>query len=251
MGLQDRDYMHERGRRDRPFTPASSSSLPLWFMVLVVAGAAFGLFKGYDWLLERRVRAPAAQAQGPAHEPFQVQPPEVSPAPAPVSPPSHWVRCRINGQTLYSDTQCPANTETGRAPPDAPPSTAVASSAQVRTLYHCKSYRGDTFWASTHCNQHRALVDRTVSVPAHLPFEQQVRMAQSQRWAAAQLQSATSTTTVITNVVVADKKDECLSLKQRIEQMDARARQPQSAQEQDRLRDQRKQARDRQFALRC
>lgn len=250
MGLQDRDYMHDRGRRDRPSAPASSRPQPLWLMILVVASAAFGLFKGYDWLLERRAPVPTVPERGPLPERLPERAPEVSPAPAPVAPPAHWVRCEVNGQTLYADTQCPDNTETGRAPAGAPSQPAVASGSRVSTLYHCKSYSGGTFWASTHCNQHQALVDRIAGVPAYLPLDQQVLLADSQRRAATQLQSST-TTTVVNNVVVSDKKDACLSLKRQIEHLDAWARQPLPAQEQDRIREQRKQARDRQFALRC
>lgn len=253
MGLQDRDYMHDRGGRPRPFTPPSSRGSPVWLMVLVVAGGAFVLFNGYEWLLEQRAVPPTTQERGPGPERFQQPPVQVrpAPAPAPAPPSSHWVRCEVNGQTLYSDTKCPNNTEIGRAPADVPSHAAVASGSRVKTLYHCKAYSGGTFWVGTHCNQHKALVDRTVSVPAHLPFDQQVQIAESQRRAATQLHSSSTTTTVINNVVVSDKKDECLSLTRHIEQLDAWARQPLSAQQQDRIRDQRKQARDRQFALRC
>lgn len=38
------------------------------------------------------------------------------------------------------------------------------------TLYHCKAYNGGTFWTNTHCNQHQALIERMVEVPARLRF---------------------------------------------------------------------------------
>jgi len=48
-----------------------------------------------------------------------------------------------------------------------------------------------------------------------------------------------------------EKKRECELLKKQIESVDARARQPQSASSQDRLRAEKKRLRDRYFALRC
>ena len=49
----------------------------------------------------------------------------------------------------------------------------------------------------------------------------------------------------------ATKKSECQSLNAQIEHWDAKARQPQGAQTQDWIREQRKKARDRQFQIRC
>lgn len=49
----------------------------------------------------------------------------------------------------------------------------------------------------------------------------------------------------------AHKQLECAALKQQIASVDARARQPQSAQSQDRLREEKKKLRDRYSALRC
>lgn len=51
--------------------------------------------------------------------------------------------------------------------------------AQADTIYLCKAYNGSTFWAKAHCNQHNALIERIVSVPDGMPFEQQVEGARA------------------------------------------------------------------------
>ncbi len=57
-------------------------------------------------------------------------------------------------------------------------------SASADTIYHCKDYGGGTFWASTTCSNHRALIDRIASVPGGMTFNQQVQIAEGQRSAA-------------------------------------------------------------------
>lgn len=251
MGLQDRDYMHERQRRDPPFKPPPPAGLVGWTVVMVLVVVVLALFKLYAWLLEPEPKPPSVPQPSPAAAwpPEPVRKPPV-PAPEP-GPARQWVRCTVNGQTLYSDTQCPSTAkvrDTAPAPQSpAPPSSGTAT---ITTLYHCKAYNGGTFWARTHCNQHQALVDRMVNVPGHLPFDQQVHLAEANRHAAshsAQVQHAVSAP------AAAPERDkaECKALDKQIAHWDSMARQPQSAQTQDWIREQRKQARDRQFALRC
>jgi hypothetical protein len=125
-------------------------------------------------------------------------------------------------------------------------------SCDAGTIYMCKAYNGGTFWAAAHCNQHNALIEQIVSVPDSLPFDQQVRLAEQQRTPA-----ASSAITITTNRTVSDvpaaqaMQAECAALNARVESLDAQARHPQSAQMQDWIRGERKQARDRQFGLRC
>lgn len=56
----------------------------------------------------------------------------------------------------------------------------LANPADAATLYLCKAYNGSTFWASAHCGQYNALIERMESV-ADVPFEQQVQQAQGAR----------------------------------------------------------------------
>ncbi len=50
----------------------------------------------------------------------------------------------------------------------------VPVAAQAGTIYFCKAYNGSTFWAQSHCHEHKALIERIVSVPDGMPFQQQV-----------------------------------------------------------------------------
>lgn len=129
---------------------------------------------------------------------------------------------------------------------------AVPFSAHTGSIYLCKAYSGGTFWASNHCNQHNALVERIVSVPDGMPFNQQVDIG-NQQVRPSSRSSSTTTTTIINNgaAAVQDKQTECRALDARIKALDAQARQPQTGQSQDRISTDRRKARDRQFWLRC
>lgn len=121
----------------------------------------------------------------------------------------------------------------------------VANSA---SLYLCRSYGGGTFWASNHCNQHSALIERIVSVPDGMSFDQQVKLAEQQR------QSTTNTNTyvnTVNNTTGSNKTAECAALNDAITQFDSMARQPQSGPMQDWIAAEKKKTRDRQFRLGC
>jgi len=57
---------------------------------------------------------------------------------------------------------------------------AGAADAGAATIYRCRSYGGGHFWSASHCQQHKALIDRIASVPDGMPFDQQVAVAQGQ-----------------------------------------------------------------------
>jgi hypothetical protein len=121
--------------------------------------------------------------------------------------------------------------------------------ANSGSLYLCRAYSGGIFWTQAHCNQHSALIERIVSVPDSLPFDQQVKLAEQQQ------QPATSTTTVTNRVINStigpDHQSECRTLDAQITQFDAMARQPQSGSMQDWITSQKRKTRDRQFAIKC
>jgi len=135
----------------------------------------------------------------------------------------------------------------------------LASSTEI---YLCEAYAGGQFWASNHCNQHKALIKRIANVPDSIPFSQQVDLARQQ------LNSATgsgssgssggttrSTTTTSTSSSsgnpAAARKAECAALEAQISNYESMARQPQSAQTQDWISEQQRKARDRQFSIKC
>lgn len=54
----------------------------------------------------------------------------------------------------------------------------TATSCLADTIYRCRAYNGESFWANGHCQKHQALVDGIYTVPANMPFQQQVDLAQ-------------------------------------------------------------------------
>lgn len=62
----------------------------------------------------------------------------------------------------------------------------VTGTAQGATIYLCKAYNGSTFWASAHCSQHNALIDRIENVADGVPWSQQVQQAENGRAAKTQ-----------------------------------------------------------------
>ena len=62
----------------------------------------------------------------------------------------------------------------------------MTGTAQGATVYLCKAYDGSMFWASAHCNQYNALIDRIGNVADGVPWDQQVRQAEQGRSAKTQ-----------------------------------------------------------------
>jgi hypothetical protein len=128
-------------------------------------------------------------------------------------------------------------------------STLLASNTLAATLYLCKNYSGGSFWASNPCSEHRALIERMVTVPDNMPFAQQVEIgnqvqANAQNLATQQLKPSISTNAQEPTV-------NCSAISKEIAALDAMARQPQSAGTQDWIASQRKTLRDTQFRNRC
>lgn len=143
--------------------------------------------------------------------------------------------------------------------------TISATAIHAATIYFCKGYTGGTFWSNTTCSKQQATIDRMMTVPDNMPFDQQVRLGEEAREAARRLVDpqpirgtqgvTTTTTTVIRNgTTVAggmDKTSECQALSAQITSLEAMSRQPQSGQRQDWITSEKRKARDRQFQLRC
>lgn len=66
---------------------------------------------------------------------------------------------------------------------------STAAAPGQTTVYLCQGPGGGQFWSASHCQQHSATIDRMESVPASLPWAQQVQQAQ-QQWYAARRYSA-------------------------------------------------------------
>lgn len=177
MGIQDRDYFGEKRRDEAPFSfsAAKKRTLKDWLhmglfwmglllLLVVVAKQLLPKLRPPSGRLE--VQPLAAAPQAPPPQELTPQPNLQQPMPA----------RPVGG---YSDAQRPASAEPQAQPVPAAPSTT--------TLYFCKAYSGGLFWSSAHCNTQQALIERTASVPASLPFDQQVQLADAQRREAASL----------------------------------------------------------------
>jgi hypothetical protein len=134
-----------------------------------------------------------------------------------------------------------------------PPVQEVEVPPTTREIYLCKDYGGGMFWSSAICSTQRASIDRIVTVPGTLSWDQQVALAEGQKRVAEQLYVAPDArgTSAGNATPGGNNATACAALDEHIKQLDAMARQPQGPQMQDWIRQQRQEARTRQVALRC
>ncbi len=132
---------------------------------------------------------------------------------------------------------------------------------QAASLYLCKAYSGGTFWSVESCQTKQALIDRIVSVPDGLTFDEQVRLGEQARAEGDRLRqpdtvSGPSRATPKHSAAhrgdhPVNKQADCAALATRVNKLDAQARQPQSGATQDRITAQKQKLRERQAELRC
>lgn len=125
--------------------------------------------------------------------------------------------------------------------------------AHAETIYLCKAYSGGMFWSSAPCSQQKATVDRFVTVPDNMTWDQKVAMGEASR-AQGQAATAPPARQVVTQQVQnpqLSRQAECESLRASIANLDSQARMPQSGQMQDWLKQQRQQLSDQRFRMQC
>jgi len=242
---------HLEARTDQPFTPPASRPLYPWalLMLALVVAAWFGL-RGFQ-----EATPPVADAltlAAPLTSP-PLRPPDAGrAATASSSRPQAKAmkRCTLNGQVSYTDGDCPAQAQ--MAVVDIMPNSGWTGSpsAARTTIQRCKTSDNRYFWSATPCRQRQAQVDWYASVTAGMPFAQQVREAEQQRRVAVSSNPPASLPGP-TASLGDNKAWRCKALDDEIAHLDARARQPLTAREQDRIRARRKAARDQQFAWGC
>lgn len=248
---------------DAPFTPPPSSAVPTVLIALAIGALAFGGYFATEWWS-------AQQSATPAPHKTTTEVSGVAQAPAPraadssrenaISEAMHqrleaqptWTRCEVNGKVSYSDSGCAGAVQKSSSQTTQAALTTVPArkgSANTTTIYRCKAYSGVVFWSSHHCHLKKALVDRLVEVPRGMSFQQQILVAERslprKREPVRQVQRQARA------VPGQSKQVECDALEKTIANIDARTRQPLAAGEQDHWRGKRKEARERQFALRC
>ena len=214
MGLSDRDYMHDN-RRSRPFSPPPERfSLGTLGIVLFFVAGLFLLYRIAGWQLGQR---PASAAHQRTAEPAIPRNPPAGEAfrpPTPVSP-----SAPDTPASTSTVTKCIANGKTSYSDSPCPPG-ALSSRLTTRPDHNLMA------------------AVRPSTAP---PFTEQEEPAAHN----------TTPTPTYSAPAAAANQAECQALTTQIERWDAMARQPQSAQTQDWISAQRKQARDRQFRLHC
>ena len=154
----------------------------------------------------------------------------------------------------YSDQPCGAGKVV-----DVSPAVRSLDSAGAAQVFSCVTHSGGRFWSSVHCREKNALVERIESVPAGLPWEQQVDIAdqQTRRGYATQRQqmqvSGASTAGEIapSGGGGANARQNCAYWNEQVAYYDAMARRPQSPGTQGWIAERRKEARDAQFRTGC
>ena len=122
----------------------------------------------------------------------------------------------------------------------APRTESSGVSANVRTtVYFCKAYSGGTFWSDTTCSTQRATIDRMTSVPASLPFAQQVAIARGEAQEAARLYESPqpgNAAAIDSAAPARNRSATCDVYGQQVRGLDAEARRPLPGFRQDQIR---------------
>lgn len=154
----------------------------------------------------------------------------------------------------YSDQPCGAGKKV-----DVSPAVRSLDSAGAAQVFSCVTHSGGRFWSSVHCREKNALVERIESVPAGLPWEQQVEIAdqQTRQGYATQRQQmlvrGASTAGEITpsGGGGGNARQNCAYWNEQVAYYDAMARRPQSPGAQGWIAERRKEVRDAQFRAGC
>lgn len=228
LGLDDRDYMRDRqrdanGRSSRPFTrnPEASAAGTLW-IVLAWVVIFFALFKAFSWWQVHKpvpVRPPDNERRRVSlPEPVPLSLPESAPSaeqPSPVYP-YQPDQARVESRSV---TKCVGRTGTSYA--DGPcPNGATSTTVTTYTGLNLS----DGLPTVSRTPQPVPVERVTVNVPVIAPP---------------------------VAVSISNVQAECAGLTSELHQLDARARQPQSGQSQDWIRDKQRALRARKFELRC
>ena len=230
MGLADRGGGRLHGTQGEAMPsfmrpPEERSAASILTMVLVFLFALFVLYKGADWWLakhavQQQQQRPASSKPEPVTQVARPSPPAEQPQARPVNPrPTELPAYPAPQAGSVVVTKCVAKDKTGYSEGACPPgsiASAVAIDPRVNVIEAPRI----------------AITEPAVEAPAAAQPSNSVRVSQ-------------------VDYAHLDRKAECQALNAHIEKLDAWSRQPQTAQLQDWIRDERKKARDKQFGIRC
>lgn len=155
----------------------------------------------------------------------------------------------------YSTEPCP-----GAVTVDVSPALSDPSGPSSTLVYLCRTAGDGLFWLPKPCSTRGWSLVRKERVPIGMPWEDQLRIARSQKRAADALErdrravpSSSRSSASVTARPAPGLRDEmeCRLLDQRIRALDAQGRQGSTHYSLERIREERKKARDRQFRLGC
>lgn len=157
----------------------------------------------------------------------------------------------------YSDQPCGVGKKV-----DVSPAVRNLDSAGAAQVFSCVTHGGGRFWSSVHCREKNALVERIESVPAGLPWEQQVEIADQQtrqgyaiQRQQMQMRGARTAGEITTSGASGGgggpARQNCASWNEQVAYYDAMARRPQSPGAQGWIAERRKETRDAQFRAGC
>lgn len=171
---------------------------------------------------------------------------------AAMSPAAHAQSVYRCGNT-YTQEACRGGRAVDTAPPVASAGGASAREDAPVTLYLCEGKSGGKFWSRQHCHAHGAWVDRTETVPGGLRWQDQVATASAQRaqMAALAAPQPRGFQDAPAAAMAPDPRAVCAGLERRIAELDAMGRAGSRYYDLDRIRTERREARDQQFRLRC
>lgn len=231
-----------------------------FLITLALVGAA--LISQSPWARDKltelrgRLSPIAPQLNVPSRQPVDSAPLR-SPTGSTIAPAT---RCLINGEWFIAEsgkclhTPQPASPPATRSAPSPSPSAVQNDPFMTPgTIYLCRTYSDGRYWSNAHCRRDNALIERIVSVPVGMPFEQQVELGKAAERQGAGLMNGSQQVGPPRTPQQArsGSTNECRALAARINNLDALARQPQSATNQDRIRAERNTVRSRQLALNC
>lgn len=233
---------------------SSDEGYGLVIKLLFFTGLLWIGFEGYkSWQLRKEAQVQALQNQAlqversvpGAREPVKPAPhvaPTLPQAPQASAHSGKVYRCGNS----YSSTPCAGAQALDLAPP-----VSYGGSSVRKEIYLCKDYSGNLAWESVPCSANGRFMERIASVPANASWEQQVAIARTQRDKAHAI-AAEQIVPVAPRPSMNARSSECQSLEWLIRRLDERCRANScSMRELDEVREQRKNARDRQFRINC
>lgn len=269
MGLQDRDYYRDKCAAKRggssdvrltstPHPGAGRSSTGwLWLLLMGMGLLSFAAISlPSPWGKRTRPSAPAP----PLPSPSLARVPDTQPVPVTPPPPAAAALRRMPDAQLaappaaqvyrcgnaYSHMPCAGGVAVDTSPAVSNP--AGPSSTQIHL---CQATDGRAYWIPQQCAVRGWTWVRSAWVSAHLSWEEQLQSIQPPALPAPSRQSAPVPTVRGTQRAAVSRQVQCEQLDARVAQLDRMGRAGSLHHDLDGVREQRRQARDLQFRLRC